>query len=217
VLQSYLTDFDPAVAAAAADVLAVVTGTRPAPSPRWRAPEQPTEAEIRALPTRAQLTMADGGVVELRLLVDDAPLTVARFVKLQRAGRFDGRTFHRIVPLFVVQGLSPGANEYMGDARYLRDEIGAARHTRGAVGISTRGRHTGDGQIFFDLIAVPRLNYDYTVFATVESGMPVVDAMLEGARVGRGARSGGRSPFPPVTTGRGPGSCRVFGPKEPRP
>ena len=73
-------------------------------------------------------------------------------------------------PLFVIQGGSPGANEYMGDARFLRDEIGLERHTRGAVGLSTRGRDTGDAQIFIDLVDQPRLNYEYTVFARVLDG-----------------------------------------------
>ena len=105
----------------------------------------------------------------MTLRKDDAPLTVARFVKLANAHYYDNLTFHRLVPLFVAQGLSPGANEYMGDARYMRDELGLAHHDRGAVGISTRGRDTGDAQIFFDLIAQPRLDHDYTVFANVSS------------------------------------------------
>ena len=64
----------------------------------------------------------------------------------RKAGYDDGLTFHRLVPLFVAQGGSPGANEYTGDARFMRDELSLARHERGAVGISTRGRDTGDGQ-----------------------------------------------------------------------
>jgi cyclophilin family peptidyl-prolyl cis-trans isomerase len=79
----------------------------------------------------------------------------------------------------------------MGDARYLRDELGLAHHTRGAVGISTRGRDTGDGQIFFDLIAQPRLDHDYTVFAQVyapptgecSASLDVMDKILDAAKV----------------------------------
>jgi cyclophilin family peptidyl-prolyl cis-trans isomerase len=88
-----------------------------------------------------------------------------------------------VVPNFVVQGLSPGANEYMGAPRYMRDEAGIVPHLRGAVGISTRGRDTGDGQIFIDLVDLPRLDHDYTVFARVTSGMDVADRILEGAKV----------------------------------
>ena len=74
------------------------------------------------------------------------------------------------------------ANEYSGTSRYMRDEVGPqASHVRGAVGISTRGRDTGDGQIFIDLVDVPRLDRDYTVFAYVTQGMELVDRLLEGA------------------------------------
>jgi cyclophilin family peptidyl-prolyl cis-trans isomerase len=123
--------------------------------------------------------MARGGAFDLELLPDDAPATVARFARLARAGYFDGLTFHRVVPNFVVQGGSPWANEYAGAPRFQRDEVGGARHDRGAVGISTRGRDTGDAQIFIDLVDLPRLNHDYTVFARVVSGMDVVDGILE--------------------------------------
>jgi cyclophilin family peptidyl-prolyl cis-trans isomerase len=183
-LGAYLSDFDPAIATAAADAIAASGQPRPTPRPRRRAPEQPTEADLRALPTRATITMDSGSVIELDLLVDQAPITVARFVKLARAGYYNGLTFHRVEPLFVIQGGSPGASEYVGDARFMRDEVGTARHVRGAVGISTRGRDTGDAQIFIDLIDVPRLNDSYTVFAQVRdvvASNTVMDRVLEGA------------------------------------
>jgi cyclophilin family peptidyl-prolyl cis-trans isomerase len=65
----------------------------------------------------------------------------------------------------------------------MRDEEGLASHVRGSVGISTRGRDTGDGQFYFDLVDLPRLDHDYTVFARVISGMETVDRLLEGATI----------------------------------
>jgi cyclophilin family peptidyl-prolyl cis-trans isomerase len=118
------------------------------------------------------------------LLVKEAPIAVARFAALARAGYYDHLTFHRVEPLFVVQGGSPGANEYMGADRFLRDEIGLEHHTTGAVGLSTRGRDTGDGQIFIDLTDQYRLDYIYTVFARV-SDMRPVDRILQGTRIVR--------------------------------
>lgn len=153
--------------------------TPPPPAPAARAPETPSAQELRRLPVRARVEMARGGAFELALLPDEAPATVARFARLARAGYYDGLTFHRVVANFVVQGGSPWANEYAGAPRFQRDELGFARHERGAVGISTRGRDTGDAQIFIDLVDLPRLNHDYTVFARVVSGMDVVDAILE--------------------------------------
>ena len=87
-----------------------------------------------------------------------------------KAGYYNGLTFHRVVPNFVIQGGSPGANEYAGDGLYMRDEIGTASHVRGTVGFSTRGRDTGDAQFFINLVDNPRLDFEYTVFGVGRSG-----------------------------------------------
>jgi cyclophilin family peptidyl-prolyl cis-trans isomerase len=143
----------------------------------------PTVAQLRSV-RGATIEMADGGRVELRLLPLDAPTNAWRFVRLARAGYFDGLTFHRIVPFFVVQGGSPLANEYVGDGPFTRDEVGV-ENRRGTVGVSTRGRDTGDGQLYFNTVDNVRLDHDYTVFAEVTRGMEVVDRMQEGARIRR--------------------------------
>ena len=69
------------------------------------------------------MKMKSGKIFRITLRSDSAPLTVARFVRLARAGYYNGLSFHRVVPNFVIQGGSPGANEYSGDALYMRDEI----------------------------------------------------------------------------------------------
>ena len=129
---------------------------------------------------RLRFTMAGRGTFELRLLVDEATVTAWHIAQLARDGYYNGLTFHRVVPNFVIQGGSPGANEYAGQAPYMRDEVGLVSHRRGTVGISTRGRDTGDAQIFINLVDLPRLDHTYTVFAEVTSGMEVVDRILEG-------------------------------------
>jgi peptidyl-prolyl cis-trans isomerase B (cyclophilin B) len=134
----------------------------------------------RLASARARLAIRGVGSFELMLLASEAPASVFRFVRLAESGYYNGLTFHRIVPNFVIQGGSPGANEYVGDASFMRDEVGQWPHVRGAVGISTRGRDTGDAQIFVDLVDNPRLDHEYTVFAHVLTGMDVVDAILEG-------------------------------------
>ena len=63
----------------------------------------------------------------------------------------------------------------------MRDEVGRVPNLRGSVGISTRGRDTGDAQIFFDLVDLPRLDHDYTVFANITNGLSNMDRVLEGA------------------------------------
>jgi len=85
----------------------------------------------------------------------------------------------------VIQGGSPGANEYIGDATFMPDEVGLWPHVRGALGISTRGRDTGDAQFFIDLVDNPRLNHEYTVFGQVLNGIEAVDQILEGDVIDR--------------------------------
>ena len=107
-------------------------------------------------------------------------MTAARVIDLIRRRYYDGLTFHRVVPNFVLQGGSPGMNEYVGDGPFMRDELGLRNHLRGTLGISTRGRDTGDAQWFINLVDNYRLDHEYTVFGTITRGMDVVDRILEG-------------------------------------
>ena len=180
-LRPYLRDFDPRMANLAADILGAWTGTRPVPEPTAPPPlPRPTFAQAAELASATVVIELAEGNVELRLLPFDAPTNAFRFARLSRAGYFNGLTLHRVAPNFVVQGGSPNANEYSGDKPFSRDELGAF-NWRGTVGLSTRGRDTGDAQIYFNLIDNVRLDHDYTVLAEVVRGMDVVDRLLEGA------------------------------------
>ena len=101
---------------------------------------------------QAVVTMDSG-----RSFTSQRRATVLPFAtRLATPAYYDGLTFHRVVPNAFIQGGSPGANEYAGDRLvYMRDEVGLGLHTRGSVGISTRGRDTGDAQIFIDLVDNP--------------------------------------------------------------
>jgi cyclophilin family peptidyl-prolyl cis-trans isomerase len=185
-LRPYLTDYDPLVAADAAALLEAWTGEphAPAPRPLARAP-LPDVAELDALErTTVTLHMRGLGRVVIQPLPHSALTNAARFVRLAQQGYYDGLTLHRRVSNFVVQGGSPGANEYAGDGPYTRDEIERS-HWRGTVGLSTRGRDTGDAQIFINLVHNTRLDPDYTVFGVVTEGLEVVDRALEGAVIER--------------------------------
>jgi cyclophilin family peptidyl-prolyl cis-trans isomerase/HEAT repeat protein len=186
-LRPYLADFDSTVAREAAQVLTDWVGSPVVPSPVPLPPQPlPSFGELVKLVTaRATLVMREGGSIELRLLPFEAPTNAARFSRLAREGYFDGLTFHRIAPGFVVQGGSPGANEYAGDGPYTRDELTRRSHLCGTVGVSTRGRDTGDAQLFINLVDNPRLDHNYTIFAEVVRGMEVVDGLLEGAVIDR--------------------------------
>ena len=153
----------------------------PAAKPPPAADSALSTAELRRLAApRARVTIRDLGAFEVALFTSEAPLTVLRFASLAESGYYNGLTFHRVVPNFVIQGGSPAANEYVGTSEFMRDEVGLWPHVRGALGVSTRGRDTGDGQFFIDLVDNPRFDHEYTVFAQVLNGIEVIDRILEG-------------------------------------
>ncbi|MSO35439.1 MAG: hypothetical protein EXQ50_08815 [Acidobacteria bacterium] len=178
-LEGYLNDFDPAVAAKTAEILTAWTGKPRVASPRPLVGPGVTLVAVSALRGKAlRFHMAGGGAFDISLDVDAAPLSALRVARRAGEGFYDGLTFHRLAPNFVIQGGSPGANEYSGEPFFMRDEVGL--HLRGTVGISTRGRDTGDAQIFVNTIDSPRLDHIYTVFGSVIAGMDVIDGILEG-------------------------------------
>jgi cyclophilin family peptidyl-prolyl cis-trans isomerase len=137
---------------------------------------------------RLRVTLADssgGGSFTVKLRGDVAPLMAARVLDLARSGYYNGLTWHRVEPDFVIQGGGKGANEYVGHPRFMRDELGTVPHVRGTVGMSTRGHDTGDAQWFVNLRDNLRLDADYTVFAEVVDGIDVVDGVLEGDVIAR--------------------------------
>jgi cyclophilin family peptidyl-prolyl cis-trans isomerase/HEAT repeat protein len=185
-MRPYLDDPDPKVAAKAAEILSAWTGQTVQPATtRVRTTPLPPERELRDLPPRMRVTLASGRSFVVSFFLDEAPISTWRVVRLARAGYYTGLTFHRIVPNFVIQGGSPGASEFVGDGPFMRDEFGMRSQTRGTVGISSRGRDTGDAQIYVNLIDNARLDHEYTIFGEVSDGMDVVDAILEGDVIAR--------------------------------
>ncbi len=186
-LTPYLADFDDVVRNLAATRLFESTGTVHETTrtilPRTPPPDAARIAELAG--TQVILHMADLGAIVIALRPDLAATNADRFARLAAEGYFDGLTFHRVVPNFVIQGGSPHANEYMGDGPYSRDEISDHPHWRGTVGLSTRGRDTGDAQIFINLVDNVRLDFNYTIYGEVVEGMEIVDAVQEGAVIER--------------------------------
>ena len=185
------TDFDCTVAQAAATIAArfgPTSGMGPKCTrlPVGLSPEAVALALGRDV--RLRVVMADssgGGSFVVRLRGDVAPIMAARILELARAHYYDGLTWQRVEPDFVIQGGSPHANEYAGNPRFIRDELGTVPHMRGTVGMSTRGHDTGDAQWFVNLRDNLRLNTDYTIFGEVVEGIDVVDGVLEGDVIAR--------------------------------
>jgi cyclophilin family peptidyl-prolyl cis-trans isomerase len=184
-------DFDCAVAQAAATIAArfgPASGTAPRCT---KLPVRlPPEAVALALGAerRLRVVLADssgGGSFVVRLRGDVAPIMAARILELARSHYYDGLTWQRVEPDFVIQGGSPRSNEYVGNPRFIRDELGTVPHVRGTVGMSTRGHDTGDAQWFVNLRDNLRLNRDYSIFGEVIEGIDIVDGVLEGDVIAR--------------------------------
>lgn len=178
-------DFDCAIARAYANVGTKLGVADAAPRCTPMPITLPPDAVRLALgaPVTLRVTMAassGGGSFTVRLRGDNAPVMAARVLHLAKAGWYDGNEWHRVEPDFVTQGGAPGANEFHGHPRFMRDELGTVPHLRGTIGMSTGEHDTGDGQWFFNLRDNLRLNRDYTVFAEVTKGIEVVDGILEG-------------------------------------
>jgi cyclophilin family peptidyl-prolyl cis-trans isomerase/HEAT repeat protein len=180
-LRPYLSDFDPKIASQTADVLTKLTGQPHQATTACITPlPLPSAATLRSLPTIMRITMANGRAFDVRLFIDETPVTVWRIVRLASVGYYNGLTFHRIVPNFVIQGGSPGANEVVGDGPFMRDETSLRSNTRGTLGVSTRGRDTGDAQFYVNTVDSPRLDHQYPVFGEIVSGLDVIDRIVEG-------------------------------------
>ena len=180
-LRPLLRDVDPAVASEAASVMNHLSGGQQfaaAPAQNAHRPVTPPSGAVRVRVRMSATT--GGGTFDVLLDADRAPMTVARVLELIRDRYYDGLTFHRVVPNFVLQGGSPGMNEYVGDGPFLRDELSAEHHARYTLGISTRGRDTGDAQWFINLVDNYRLDHEYTVIGKIVVGFDVVDRILEG-------------------------------------
>jgi cyclophilin family peptidyl-prolyl cis-trans isomerase len=185
------SDVDCAVAQSAATIAARFAPTSGMGPRCARLPVRlPPEAVALALgkETRLRVVLADssgGGAFTVRLRGDIAPIMAARILELARDRYYDGLTWQRVEPDFVIQGGSPSANEYVGNPRFIRDELGTVPHVRGTVGMSTRGHDTGDAQWFVNLRDNLRLNSDYSLFGEVVEGIEVMDGVLEGDVIAR--------------------------------
>jgi len=181
-LRDLLSDQDPRVAEAAAAVLASYTRLPVRAQPRLRAPRA-LSLVTSTLQRFATLELSDGGVIKIELLVDDAPLTAIAWY-----GRWSQPSHEAFIEVSPGVGARTGGvydNAVDGSTSWLRDELGPAKHTRGAVAMMNNGHDLGNGQIFIDLVDRPDLDHGYTVFARIVTGLDVADRILPGVEIRR--------------------------------
>jgi cyclophilin family peptidyl-prolyl cis-trans isomerase/HEAT repeat protein len=158
-------------------------------------PEDPGPSEVSATPQTYEMVAAarkdrtvailetTRGDIEIELFMEDAPLTAANFIWLAKRSFYNGLSFMRVVPNFVIQGGDPRNDQEGGPGYSIRCEINMRPYERGSVGMALAGKDTGGSQFFITMSAQPHLDGGYTCFGRVISGMPSVDHMVPGDRI----------------------------------
>ncbi|HEV2820452.1 MAG TPA: peptidylprolyl isomerase [Solirubrobacteraceae bacterium] len=129
------------------------------------------------MPSTATMRTNEGEIV-LELFDEDAPKTVANFRELSQKGFYDGLSFHRIIPQFMIQGGCPLGTGTGGPGYQFEDEPNDHKIVRGALAMANAGPDTNGSQFFIVTTeAAPWLDGKHTVFGRVIEGMDVVDRL----------------------------------------
>ena len=128
------------------------------------------------------IKMQDGGEIKCELYPDIAPISVENFVKLASKGFYNGLTFHRVIPGFMIQGGCPKGDGTGGPGYTIKGEFSRngvkndLRHTRGVLSMARAADPDSAGSQFFIMHEdAPHLDGSYAAFGKVISGMDVVD------------------------------------------
>jgi peptidyl-prolyl cis-trans isomerase B (cyclophilin B) len=170
-----------ALAALAFCPLLRADGAAPAPTTASAAPAVHKARKHGHKAPMAVIELQKGGRIVFKFYPKDAPNTVANFIKLADKGFYNGLTFHRVVPGFVVQGGDPAGDGSGGPGYTIKAEFNDRKHLRGTVAMArTSDPDSAGSQFYICLAALPSLDHQYTVFGQVVEG----DALLDGIQVG---------------------------------
>jgi peptidyl-prolyl cis-trans isomerase B (cyclophilin B) len=124
------------------------------------------------------------GVMKVEFYEDDAPGTVANFINLAEEGFYNGLTFHRVIPDFVIQGGCPDGTGMGGPGYTIKCELDGEKqyHERGVLSMAHAGRDTGGSQFFIchSRTNTAHLDRNHTCFGKVYEGQEVIDIIRQG-------------------------------------
>ncbi|KHE69817.1 peptidylprolyl isomerase [Halobacillus sp. BBL2006] len=131
---------------------------------------------------QATIEFENGEKMIIELYDEDAPNTVANFEKLANSEFYDGLTFHRVIPDFVIQGGCPKGNGTGGPGYTIKCETegNPHKHERGTLSMAHAGKDTGGSQFFVCHSPQPHLDGRHTVFGKVVEGVDTVDRVRAG-------------------------------------
>jgi len=131
----------------------------------------------------------DKGVMKIEFFEQDAPGTVANFVKLASEGFYDGLTFHRVIPNFVIQGGCPEGTGRGGPGYQIPCELDGDNqyHDTGVLSMAHAGRNTGGSQFFIchGRQNTQHLDRQHTVFGKVVEGLDIIDQIRQGDKMNK--------------------------------
>jgi peptidyl-prolyl cis-trans isomerase B (cyclophilin B) len=138
--------------------------------------------------TKATIDTAKGTML-VEFYDNDAPKTVANFVKLSKEGYYDGLNFHRVLPDFVIQGGCPQGTGTGGPGYTIDCELDGENqfHDRGVLSMAHAGRNTGGSQFFVchSRTNTSHLDRNHTCFGKVVEGLDVIDAIKGGDKINK--------------------------------
>jgi peptidyl-prolyl cis-trans isomerase B (cyclophilin B) len=148
-----------------------------APAPVAAAPAAVTDIRIVLHTTK--------GKIEATLFASKVPMTVANFLNLTKQGFYNGLTFHRVIPNFMIQGGDPEGSGRGGPGYRFADEFdGSLRHSKaGIFSMANAGPGTNGSQFFITHVATPWLDGKHSVFGEVTEGRNIVDATARGDKI----------------------------------
>ena len=127
------------------------------------------------------------GLMKANLYEDDAPGTVENFIKLSKSGFYDGLTFHRVIPNFVIQGGCPDGNGMGGPGYKIKCELDGDNqyHDLGVLSMAHAGRDTGGSQFFVchNRENTQHLDRQHTVFGKIFEGLDIVEKIEQGNKI----------------------------------
>jgi peptidyl-prolyl cis-trans isomerase B (cyclophilin B) len=127
------------------------------------------------------------GTMKVQFYEEDAPNTVENFIKLSKSGFYDGLTFHRVIPDFVIQGGCPKGTGVGGPGYSIKCETsgGNQYHDRGVLSMAHAGKDTGGSQFFIchNRSNTQHLDRVHTCFGKVYEGLDVIDAIRPGDKI----------------------------------
>lgn len=127
------------------------------------------------------------GVMKINFFEEDAPNTVANFVKLSNEGFYDGLKFHRVIPDFVIQGGCPDGNGMGGPGYKINCELTGNNqyHDKGVLSMAHAGRNTGGSQFFIchNRHNTQHLDRQHTCFGKVYEGLDIIDQIRQGDKI----------------------------------